>query len=88
MSNQTLRYQISRPDLPLAMYREVVAHLQQVTGVEVSIIPQTSKEFDYNQSQVSGLWIEHNNPLDLVARERVRQILAYYQIQQGVESGE
>lgn len=70
------------------MYREIVAHLQQVTGVEVSIIPQTSREFDYNQSQVGGLWIQHNDPKDIVARERVRQILAYYQIPQGVGSGE
>jgi Zn-finger nucleic acid-binding protein len=82
VTSQSLRYQVSRPDLPLAVYREVVAHLQQVTGVEVGVISQTSEEFDYNQSQVGGLWIQHTDISDLVARERVRQILAYYQIPQ------
>ena len=48
---------IEFPGLPLAVYREIAAHIRQVLGVEVGLIPQTSSEFDYNQSQISGLWI-------------------------------
>lgn len=69
--------------LPLAVYREVAAHLQQVQGVEVNIIPQTSQQFDYNQSQVGGLSIRYTDASDVVSRERVNQILAYYQNRYG-----
>jgi len=38
------------PGLPLAVYREVAAHLQQVEGVETGLLPQTAQRFDYTQS--------------------------------------
>ncbi|MDJ0735139.1 MAG: hypothetical protein QNJ47_13915 [Nostocaceae cyanobacterium] len=66
-------------NLPLAVYREIVAHLSQVQGVEVGLIPQSSQEFDYNQSQVAGLWIEYTPESDSQSRQRVEQILGYYQ---------
>jgi hypothetical protein len=65
--------------LPLAVYREIAAHLRQVEGVEVDLIPQSSQQFDYNQSQIAGLnlsWVKNSG---LESRERVNQILAYYQ---------
>jgi hypothetical protein len=67
---------IEFPNLPLAVYREIAAHLRQVEGVDVDLIPQTSTSFDYYQSQVAGLSIcfqPHAN------EERVQQILDYYQ---------
>ncbi|MEA5553097.1 hypothetical protein VB713_19310 [Anabaena cylindrica UHCC 0172] len=70
-------------NLPLAVYREIAAHLRQVEGVEVDLIPQTSSQFDYNQSQISSLsisWTPNTN------EERVKQILAYYQNLYGVSS--
>jgi len=81
---EPLRYQIRCPGLPLAVYREVAAHLRQVGGVEVGLIPQTSKQFDYQESQIAGLWIEYAIACSLVSRERVGQILAYYQNRYGV----
>ncbi len=80
---EPLRYQICCPHLPLAVYREVAAHLRQVQGVEAGLIPQTSQQFDYNQSQVAGLWIQYTDASDSVSRERVSQILAYYQNRYG-----
>ncbi|MFB2770072.1 hypothetical protein ACE1AT_12420 [Pelatocladus sp. BLCC-F211] len=64
--------------LPLAVYREVAAHLRQVEGVEVELIPQSSPQFDYNQSQIAGLWISVSPDSDSVSQQRVEQILAYY----------
>ncbi|WP_017314482.1 hypothetical protein [Mastigocladopsis repens] len=64
--------------LPLAAYREIAAHLLQVEGVEVTLIPQTSEQFDYNQSQISGLWIEYTPNFGAQSRQRVQQILTYY----------
>ncbi len=77
------RYQIRSPELPLAMYREVVAHLRQVQGVDAGLLPQTSQQFDYNQSQVGGLWIQYADASDVAGRGQVNQILAYYQNRYG-----
>jgi hypothetical protein len=74
-----LQEQITFSGLPLAVYREMAAHLRQVLGVEVGLIPQTSVEFDYNQSQVSGLWVSWTPTADGESRERFKQIVAYYQ---------
>lgn len=73
-----LRYQIQCPGLPLAVYREVAAHLRQVEGVETGLIPQQSKQFDYGDSQIGGLWIEYPEGFDSAGRQRVDRILAYY----------
>jgi hypothetical protein len=64
--------------LPLAVYREVAAHLCQVEGVEVNLIPQTSQQFDYNQSQIAGLWISYTPECSAQSRQRLQQILSYY----------
>ncbi|KST68016.1 hypothetical protein [Mastigocoleus testarum] len=74
----TIKEKIEFPDLPLAVYREVAAHLRQVDGVKIDLIPQTSTEFDYNQSQIAGLWLEHDENLDPQSRLLVDKILAYY----------
>ena len=74
-----LQEQITFAGLPLAVYREVAAHLRQVVGVEVGLISQTSVEFDYNQSQVSGLWVSWTPTADAESREKFKQIVAYYQ---------
>lgn len=73
-----LRYQICCPGLPLAVYREVAAHLRQVNGVETGLYPLRSEDFDYNQSQIGGLWIQYQEHTDSADRQRVDEILAYY----------
>lgn len=70
--------QISFPQLPLAVYRELAAHLRQVEGVEPYLIPQQSREFDYNDSQIEGVQIQFPENADATCRQRVDQILAYY----------
>jgi hypothetical protein len=71
-------FSICCPHLPLAVYREVAAHLQQVTGVEVSLLPQRSQKFDYYQSQIGGLQVCYTADATAVSQQRVEQILAYY----------
>ena len=72
------RSQIHSPGLPLAVYREVAAHLRQVEGVTTGLLPQRSQKFDYNDSQIGALWIEFSAVADAASREQVEQILAYY----------
>jgi hypothetical protein len=68
----------SSPQMPLAIYREVEAHLRQVMGVEVEVLPQTSPEFEYLKSQAGGLSIQYSPEATEESRRRVAQILAYY----------
>jgi hypothetical protein len=72
------QYGLAIPTLPLAVYREVAAHLRQVEGVEVELLPQTATSFDYLQSQVGGLQISYANPLASAQQQRLQQILDYY----------
>ncbi|QLE56338.1 hypothetical protein [Nostoc sp. TCL26-01] len=64
--------------LPLAVYREIAAHLRQVEGVEVSLIPQSSPQFDYQQSQIDSLSICWRASSNAENRQRVQEILTYY----------
>ncbi|MFM6182047.1 MAG: hypothetical protein ACKPA8_11200 [Dolichospermum sp.] len=74
---------IELPGVPLAVYREIGAHLRQLLGVEVELIPQTSSEFDYNQGQVSGLWLSWQSHPDEETREKFKQIIGYYRNRYG-----
>lgn len=72
------REQIIYPGLPLAIYREVAAHLRQVVGVDVELLPQTSRQFDYHQSQIGGLSIAYPKNLSDRDRQQIEAILNYY----------
>jgi len=65
---------LSCPGLPLAVYREVAAHLRQVEGVTVEFIAQTATEFDYFHSQIEGFWLSYPQAL----QAQVEAILQYY----------
>lgn len=75
---ETSREKISYPQLPLAVYREIAAHLGQIEGVITFLIAQSSTHFDYSQSQVEAL--EINYPQNLPTQEKVylEAILSYY----------
>lgn len=66
------------PGLPLAVYREVAAHLCQVDGIVVELVAQQSQQFDYRLSQVDSLWIKSIADTDSIDSEQVKRILAYY----------
>jgi hypothetical protein len=72
------RWEQQIPGLPLAVYREIVAHLQQVDDVLVGLTSQSAAQFDYSQSQIGSLWVQYTANTDATARARVQQILAYY----------
>lgn len=73
-----MRYLVRSAKLPLAVYREVAAHLSQVEGVETGLLCQRSQPFEYGQSQVGSLWLQFSETLDAASRSQVEQILAYY----------
>lgn len=73
-----MSYSVQNPTLPLAVYREIAAHLTQVNGVQTRLAPQTSQQFEYTLSQIGSLEIEFSDPNDQQVRTQVEKILAYY----------
>ncbi|MGF1602172.1 MAG: hypothetical protein ACFCU8_09150 [Thermosynechococcaceae cyanobacterium] len=72
------QYDIRYHELPLAVYREIAAHLGQIEGVETELLPQEATEFDYMQSQVGWLRMGHPNSLGEADRDQLKQILDFY----------
>ncbi len=74
--------QLTCPQLPLAVYREVIAHLRQIDGVRVRLISQPIDNnpgaFDYNQSQIKSLCLEYDPTLPEKDQQRITKILDYY----------
>ncbi|NJK58173.1 MAG: hypothetical protein HC939_20420 [Pleurocapsa sp. SU_5_0] len=82
-TNQKNRRQLTCHQLPLAVYREVAAHLRQVEGVETELIMRSiehdpQEKFDYYQSQVAALEINYIEELTAADKQRVSEILDYY----------
>ena len=75
--------QLTCPQLPLGVYREIAAHIRQVEGVDASLILRSTQsdrelEFDYYQSQVAALQITYAANVAEAARQQVEEILKYY----------
>lgn len=77
-TSQQVEYRLRSPRLPLAVYREVAAHLRQIDGVTTGLLPQTSKTFDYLQSQVGGVWIRYSSDAAGRCEPQIETILTYY----------
>lgn len=73
-----VEYRFYSPQLPLAVYREVAAHLQQIDGVTTGLLPQTAKTFDYLQSQVGGLWVRYSAAAADHCQPQIEAILTHY----------
>ncbi|MEL4895890.1 hypothetical protein [Crocosphaera sp. Alani8] len=69
---------ITYPCLPLAIYRELAAHLRQIQGVTTELVSQQSQQFDYNQSQIDHINIRYPLTLSLSEKQRLEEILDYY----------
>ena len=80
--SSTNRKELTCSQLPLAVYREVMAHLRQIEGVRVGLISQPidnhPESFDYNQSQIKSLWLEYEATLPEKYQQRITEILDYY----------
>ncbi|WP_041431723.1 hypothetical protein [Synechococcus sp. PCC 6312] len=74
---------LSCPQLPLAVYREVQAHLEQLPGVTVELLPPLPGPFDYLASQIGGIRIETPECLSAEDAQYLQDILDYYAQQFG-----
>jgi hypothetical protein len=69
---------IHNHQLPLAVYREVAAHLQQIEGVVVNFLVPTARSFSYTESQLGGLEISGTDRLNEFDLYHFNRILSYY----------
>ena len=74
----TQKETIAYPQLPLAVYREVSAHLQQIESVKTVLIPQSSSQCDYAQSQIEAIQIEYSVDLSSQEKQYLESIVEYY----------
>lgn len=85
-NSEQLYFQLRCPRLPLAVYREVAAHLCQVEGVKTGLNPpqgsdcdpSQARSFDYIRSQIGSLWIQYPENVSSTSRQQVDRILNYY----------
>ncbi|MDX2272434.1 MAG: hypothetical protein NW237_10880 [Cyanobacteriota bacterium] len=61
--------------LPLAVYREIAAHLTCVPEINTDLVMNSATTFDYADSQVGSLQIHHPIGADL---DPVIQVLDHY----------
>jgi hypothetical protein len=76
--NGEQREQIVYPNLPLAIYREIAAHLRQVKGIHILELPQDDSQFDYMRSQIGGLSISYSSDFNECDRALIEEILNHY----------
>ena len=72
----------SSPKLPLAVYREVVAHLRQVEEVDAGLISKPlqggDEPFDYDASQIKALWLTYDTDGNSETASQIQMILDFY----------
>lgn len=64
--------------LPLAIYREIAAHLSQIEGLTIEFLMPNNRAFHYTESQLSGLKIDGCDRLSTQDRLNFDRILSYY----------
>ncbi len=69
---------ICNPHIPLAVYRELAAHLQQIAGVTVEFLAPIDRAFSYTGSQLDGIEISGIDRLADEDLRRLNTILSYY----------
>lgn len=81
-TENTIKERCTSLKLPLAVYREVVAHLRQVIGVDAGLIVKplkgNQKPFDYSASQIEALSLEYSQDLTTESKQQIQAILDYY----------
>jgi hypothetical protein len=74
----TSKFTIANHQVPLAVYREIAAHLRQIEGITVSFLTSVDRGFSYTESQLGGLEIMGANLLTDSDRIRLERLLNYY----------
>ncbi|AFY71165.1 hypothetical protein Pse7367_2912 [Thalassoporum mexicanum PCC 7367] len=77
-TQQKFRVEYAPKQLPLAVYRELAAHLDQVESIATELIWADRQEFDYADSQIAGIEIKFMQVGSDRQYALVESILNYY----------
>ena len=66
------------PNLPLAVYLELAAHLRQVQGIQTKLLAKPHQDFNYLASQVGGVKISYPSMASHPEKMQVEEILNHY----------
>ena len=72
------KFTLINHQIPLAVYREIAAHLRQFEGVTVSFLTCIDRGFSYTESQLGGIEIMGANLLADADKIRLERLLDYY----------
>ena len=72
------KFTLINHQLPLAVYREITAHLRQFEGVTVSFLTPINRGFSYTESQLGGIEIVGANLLTDADKIRLEGLIDYY----------
>ncbi|GBO53214.1 hypothetical protein APA_1121 [Pseudanabaena sp. lw0831] len=69
---------VYKPDIALAMYRELASHIEQIDNVDAELFWQESVEFSYLGSQIGGLWLTYPQSIPEQSQFLIKNILNHY----------
>ncbi len=75
MTQDPIQYAVRFPGMPLAVYRELAAHVQSLGGVTAHLDWNSTATFCYSDSQIGSMRLTLAPDVD---QERLQAILAYY----------
>jgi hypothetical protein len=84
--NRKFRVTYGSPQLPLAMYRELEAHLNQVEAIATALVWADHQEFNYADSQIDSIWISFAEIVSDRSYVLVESILNHYGSWQLIDS--
>jgi hypothetical protein len=76
--DKKIRVAYAPVQLPLAVYRELAAHLNQVEAIDTELVWSNRQKFDYADSQIDSIWIKFAAPLSDRSYALVESILNHY----------
>jgi hypothetical protein len=69
---------VYKPDIALAMYRELASHIEQIENVNAELFWQESTEFSYLGSQIGGMWLTYPQSISEQSQLLIKNILNHY----------
>ncbi len=69
---------VYKPDIALAMYRELASHIEQIENVNAELFWQESTEFNYLGSQIGGMWLTYPQSIPEQSQFLIKNILNHY----------
>jgi hypothetical protein len=69
---------VYKPDIALAMYRELASHIEQIDSVSAELFWQESIEFSYLGGQIGGMWLTYPQSIAEQYQVLIKNILNHY----------